>query len=97
MPGDPLSDLLQGDPFSELLQGDPLSDLLEKRRQASLPVEEAGGGVSEGFEMAEDALIENTSHGDNGSDTIILRDCEHVSEEALDTTYGEADTESKPD
>jgi hypothetical protein len=28
------------------------------------PVREAGGGESEGFEQAEDALIEHASHGD---------------------------------
>ena len=79
------------------MQGDPLSELLEKRRQESLPVEEGGGGVAEGFELTEEDLIEHASHGDNASDTIILRDCEQTSEETLDSTYGEADTETKPD
>ena len=97
MSSDPLNVLSQGDPFSDLLRGDPLSDLLEKRRQERRSVEEAGGGESEGFEMAEDALIEHASHGDSVSDTVILRDSEQVSEEASDASYGEADTETKPD
>jgi len=80
-----------------IMQGDPLSELLEKRRCAFLPVDEAGGGVSEGFELSEGDLIEHASHGDDSSDTIILRDHEHVIGEPSDATYGEADTESKPD
>jgi hypothetical protein len=41
---------------------------------AQLPVTEAGGGVSEGFEETERALIEHTSHGDQQSAHAILHD-----------------------
>jgi hypothetical protein len=41
---------------------------------AQLPVTEAGGGVSEGFEEAERALIEHASHGDQQSAHTILHD-----------------------
>ena len=41
---------------------------------AQLPVTEAGGGVAEGFEESERALIEHASHGDQQSAHTILRD-----------------------
>jgi hypothetical protein len=41
---------------------------------AQLPVTEAGGGVSEGFEESERALIEHASHGDQQSAHTILHD-----------------------
>jgi hypothetical protein len=41
---------------------------------AQLPVIEAGGGVSEGFEQAEQALIEHASHGDQQAAHAILHD-----------------------
>ena len=41
---------------------------------AQLPVTEAGGGVAEGFEESERALIEHASHGDQQSAHTILHD-----------------------
>jgi hypothetical protein len=41
---------------------------------AQLPVTEAGGGVSEGFEEAERELIEHASHGDQRAAHAILHD-----------------------
>jgi hypothetical protein len=41
---------------------------------AQLPVTEAGGGVAEGFEETERALIEHASHGDQQSAHTILHD-----------------------
>jgi hypothetical protein len=41
---------------------------------AQRPVIEAGGGVSEGFEEAERALIEHASHGDQQPAHTILHD-----------------------
>jgi hypothetical protein len=41
---------------------------------AGRPVREAGGGVSEGFEEAETALIEHASHADQQSAHAILHD-----------------------
>jgi hypothetical protein len=41
---------------------------------AQRPVTEGGGGVSEGFEEAERALIEHASHGDQQAAHAILHD-----------------------
>jgi hypothetical protein len=36
----------------------------ERKKEEMRPVYEAGGGEAEGFEQAEDELIENASHGE---------------------------------
>ena len=62
------------------------------------PVEEAGGGVAEGFEQAEEALIENATHGDGAGDPERdAIDNENVEAERSTAEYGEADDEDKPD
>ena len=71
------------------------SDLEEKRREARRAVAEAGGGESEGFELAEQELIEHTSHGDGHTPARIMRDA--ASEDEDDAAYGEADAEHKAD
>jgi len=71
-------------------------DLAERRRQERLAVEEAGGGESEGFELAERDLIQHASHGDEHSDSRILRDAS-PDEEQTDSVYGEADEEHLTD
>jgi len=78
---------------------DPMWNLQERRREARRSVEEAGGGESEGFELAEQELIKHASHGDEHSTTPILRDAEGTSEEqeAVELLYGEADEEHKAD
>ena len=48
--------------------------LEERRRLERLAVEEAGGGESEGFELAEQELIEHASHGDDHTPARIIRD-----------------------
>jgi hypothetical protein len=48
--------------------GDEASD------PARRPLQEAGGGESEGFEAAEELLIEHASHGDQQSTHVILHD-----------------------
>jgi hypothetical protein len=45
-----------------------------KQDPAQRPVIEAGGGVAEGFEEAERALIEHASHGDQQAAHAILHD-----------------------
>jgi hypothetical protein len=75
---------------------DPIRDLEERRREARVAVEEAGGGESEGFELAEDELIEHTSHGDQHTPARIMRDA-GADEESSDPVYGEADEEHKAD
>lgn len=78
---------------------DPIHDLEARRAEARRAVDEAGGGESEGFELAERELIEHASHGDEHSTTPILRDAEDLSEEEApaDSLYGEADEEHKAD
>jgi hypothetical protein len=75
---------------------DPVSDLQARRREARRAVEEAGGGQSEGFELAEQELIEHTSHGDGHTPARIMRDASSEEEQA-DTDYGEVDEEHKAD
>ena len=59
---------------------------------AMQPVEEAGGGVAEGFEQAEHDLIENASHGDGvGNPELDAIDNEHVEAQASTAEYGEPD------
>ena len=71
--------------------------LQARRREERRAVEEAGGGVSEGFELAEADLIEHASHGDYASASRILRDAGTLDEERSDAIYGEADDEHLPD
>ena len=68
------------------------ADLARRRAEERRAVEEAGGGESEGFELAEQELIEHTSHGDEHTPSRILRDAE-PDEEETDAVYGEADEE----
>lgn len=74
-------------------------DREERQRLERQAVEEAGGGESEGFELAEQELIQNASHGDDHGTTRILRDAEHVTEDRppADSVYGESDSENPPD
>ena len=61
------------------------------------PLIEAGEGESEGFEQAEEQLIDNASHGDYHSDRVIGRDALGFDTPEEDpATYGEADEEEKP-
>ncbi len=64
----------------------------ERREAERRPVEEAGGGVAEGFEQAEDDLIENATHGD-GSGNPETDAIDTELDEAEDSTgeYGESD------
>jgi uncharacterized protein HemY len=79
------------------MPSDPLAELTERRRKERLAVEEAGGGQSEGFELAEKELIEHTSHGDEHTPARITQDAAAESEEQADAVYGEADAEHLTD
>lgn len=68
---------------------DPLGALEQRRREERRAVEEAGGGASEGFEQAEQELIEHSSHGDEHNPARIMRDA--ADETAQREVYGEAD------
>lgn len=77
---------------------DPPLPLDERRRKEREAVEEAGGGESEGFEQAEQELIEHTSHGDEHSPAKISQDAfREGEEEASGAEYGEADEEQLTD
>jgi len=69
----------------------------EKNDPAMEPVEEAGGGVSEGFEQAEEDLIENASHGDGTGNPEADAIDEDAEAERSTAEYGEADEEEQPD
>jgi hypothetical protein len=75
---------------------DRLLPLEERRRLERVAVEEAGGGESEGFELAEQELIEHASHGDDHTPTRIIRDAGRE-EEPASLVYGEADEEHSAD
>lgn len=63
---------------------DPVEDPAER------PVVEGGEGVAEGFELAEEELIDNAAHGDQKR--FPNRDAS-PSEEPTDTAFGEPDEE----
>jgi hypothetical protein len=75
---------------------DPIHDLEKRRHEARLAVDEAGGGESEGFELAEQELIEHASHGDGHTPARIMRDAAS-DEEQTNSVYGEADEEHQAD
>jgi hypothetical protein len=83
---------------------DRIGELELRRREAQRAVDEAGGGEAEGFELAEQELIEHASHGDEHTPTRIMLDAASEREpagpvegEADEGVYGEADEEHKPD
>ena len=68
----------------------------ERHREEMRAVEEGGGGVSEGFELSEELLIEHASHGDLHSARVPAMDAGKEDEEAAamdPDRYGEADCE----
>lgn len=68
----------------------------EKPDPAMAPLIEAGEGESEGFELAEQDLIEHTSHGDEHGDSRIGRDAAGFDDPEQDPgVYGDADAEEK--
>jgi hypothetical protein len=71
---------------------DPIVDLSARRREERMPVDEAGGGQAEGFELSEQELIEHASHGDEQNPSRIIRDASPDEEES-DAVYGEPDEE----
>lgn len=77
----------------QIRQAEDPERLAERRREEQRPVEEAGGGVAEGFEQAEAELEEHASHGDQHNTTPIVADARDEDEES-DAVYGEPDGES---
>jgi hypothetical protein len=80
--------------MDDTYSSDPARELDQRRREARRAVEEAGGGESEGFELAEQELIDHASHGDEHTPARIMRDAS-AEEETLDQVDGEADEEHK--
>lgn len=74
--------------------GDPGNDYEGDESERALA--EAGQGEAEGFELAEEELIENASH-----EELATPDPTHLAglpeEQGTDIEYGEADEEEKPD
>lgn len=65
--------------------------------EAHRPLEEAGEGESEGFELAERALEEQATHGDGGGDPSVDAFTPEVESDESGASYGEADEEGDPD
>lgn len=61
--------------------------------EAERPLVEAGQGESEGFEQAEDELIEHASHGDLHAARRVIEDAPGESGDARAAEGGEADAE----
>ena len=61
--------------------------------EAERPLAEAGQGDSEGFEQAEQELIEHASHGDQHAARRAIGDAPGESDDARATEGGEADRE----
>ncbi len=78
-------------------RAEPLMNRGERRREERRSVEEAGGGEAEGFELAEQELIEHASHGDEHRPARIMQDANGLDEESSESVYGEADSERLSD
>jgi hypothetical protein len=74
-----------------------LTPLDARRREEWRAVEESGGGVSEGFELAEEDLVEHASHGDDVMTSRILQDAGTLDEERGGAVYAEADGDPPSD
>jgi hypothetical protein len=80
--------------------GRPTRDLEEDMPHdpAMDPVYEAGGGESEGFEMAEEELIEHSEQGPAKPEVQVrVREEDTSEEENRSESYGESDEEIHPD
>ncbi len=61
--------------------------------QAQRPLEEAGQGEAEGFEQAEQELVEHASHGDQHAARRAIEDAPLDSDDARAAENAEADSE----
>ena len=69
------------------------SDGAEPVDEAHRPLEEAGQGESEGFELAERELIEHASHGDQHAARRAAQDAPSTSDDGRAAQGSEADSE----
>ena len=65
--------------------------------ESERPLEEAGEGESEGFELAEHDLIEEASHGEGGRSPEADAFTPELESDEADSVYGEADDVEDPD
>jgi hypothetical protein len=68
--------------------------------EAQRPLEEAGEGEAEGFELAEQELAEHASHGDQHAARRAIEDAPDESDDIRAASSGEADQErsaARPD
>ena len=65
--------------------------------ESERPLEEAGEGESEGFELAEHDLIEEASHGDEARSPEVDAFAPELESDEADAVYGEADEEEQAD
>jgi hypothetical protein len=75
----------------------PDYDVDDDSDEANRPLEEAGEGESEGFELAEHDLIEEASHGEEGRSPELDAFDDEVESDEADSVYGEADEVEPPD
>src|SRR3954453_17043113 len=61
------------------------------------PLEEAGEGEAEGFELAEHDLIEEASHGEERRSPEVDAFTPELESDEADSVYGEADDVEEPD
>jgi hypothetical protein len=73
--------------------GNPSSGDEPEADEAQRPLEEAGQGESEGFELAERELIEHASHGDQHAARRAAQDAPSTSDDGHGADGGEADQE----
>lgn len=64
---------------------------------ALIPLIQAGQGESEGFELAEQALIRHATDEDGPGTAAIFDDVDPRVEDDVEATYGEADSEAHSD
>ncbi|MGX6447794.1 hypothetical protein ACVU7I_06970 [Patulibacter sp. S7RM1-6] len=78
---------------------DPDRSLAARRAEEQRPLDEAGEGQSEGFELAEQELIEHASHGDQHGTTPIVDDARATEAEPdpAEGAFGEPDEELHQD
>jgi hypothetical protein len=79
------------------VSSDPPMEDAPEADPAQRPLIEAGQGESEGFELAEEELVEHATHGDSHGTSRITEDAGGFDEDARATDGGEADEESKAD
>jgi hypothetical protein len=75
----------------------PPADDDPQRDPALRPLYEAGEGEAEGFELAEQELVEHAEHGDQHAARRVIEDAFDEDADGRTAAAGEADTEIQPD